>query len=316
MQKLSVAIPTYNGIDYIEDLLVVLENQKNIELEVLIIDSSSTDGTWECIKRHAQVKSWQIPKIEFSHGQTRQKLAELATSEYVVFLSQDALPIGDYWASDLVEVFEACSMNVAAILGNQVPRNDAIPAVAQRIERTFKGLGNEFATSLFESRNSHIVREYGTQPLRFLSDVHVAYRRKILIDSVPFKNVSYAEDQMLANDLISKGFDILYAGFIKVWHSNNIKLLEFSERTKSEQLGLYETLGIIPKVSLKFVMKELLINVLFDFEYALKKSRNPEISRIRKIKNLLEIPFFEIQMIRGVLLASKLVSLDSKPDRI
>lgn len=305
MKRISVAIPTYNGIEFIEDLVKVLNNQVDVEIEIVVIDSTSTDGTWEFISSYPNIKSKQILKSNFSHGATRQELTSMATSEFIVFLSQDALPIGDFWALNIFDTFAALPPKIGALLGNQVPRVNAIPAIAQRIDRTFKSLGNEFATSIYEANNVAINRIYGSQPLRFLSDVHVAYRREILLNSVPFKNVSFAEDQLMAAGLLDAGYDIAYAGYIKALHSNYISLGEYAKRIMDETLGVYECLGVQPKFSLKSAVLEAVKNILHGMNYSLKKPRFGKNSLLKGAKDLILVPLYEIQAIRGAYSAAK-----------
>lgn len=308
MMKLSVAIPTYNGIDYIESLLSTLENQREVELEILIIDSSSTDGTWECIKGHPRVKAWQIPQNEFSHGKTRQSLVEKASNEVIIFLSQDAEPNSEFWAKDFGNLIQKSPENVAAFLGKQIPRKDAAPAIAQRIERTFKGIGNDFSTTIYESQNSALIRTHGKQPLQFLSDVHVAYRRNIILEKVPFAAVSYAEDQIMAANLLNNGFDIIYTGYIQALHSNNIPSSKYGQRIYDEILGLYEAIHVEYRFILGTELKQFIKNIFFDFGYLYKKIKSDGFQLLKILKDSVGIFNYEIQSLRGSLRASSTLS--------
>ena len=73
----TVAIPVYNGARYLDEVLSAIRAQRvDREVELLIIDSGSTDGSLAIAERHgARVHS--IPKAEFSHGVTRNLAMEL-----------------------------------------------------------------------------------------------------------------------------------------------------------------------------------------------------------------------------------------------
>lgn len=70
-ERCSVAIPTKNGGALFERVLENLR-QQNIwdSVELLVVDSGSTDGTVEAARR-AGAKVMQIPPEVFSHGATR-----------------------------------------------------------------------------------------------------------------------------------------------------------------------------------------------------------------------------------------------------
>src|SRR5579862_708611 len=96
--------------------------------EVLIVDSSSTDGTAE-LARKAGFNVCSIPCSDFNHGSTRQFAAELYPhGEILVYLTQDAILQGPPAVDTLVRVFDDPS--VAAAYGRQLPRLEATPIEA------------------------------------------------------------------------------------------------------------------------------------------------------------------------------------------
>jgi rhamnosyltransferase len=104
---ITVFIPTWFGVKYIEELLnSVLKQKINQSFEVLVYDTSSTDGTLEVVKKFAKINKnirWKsISKDEFGHGKTRQEAAQDAYGEVVVYLSQDALPAHDMWLHEMI----------------------------------------------------------------------------------------------------------------------------------------------------------------------------------------------------------------------
>jgi rhamnosyltransferase len=68
----TVAVLTYNGETYLEQILTAVEAQAiDGEVDILVIDSGSTDGTLGIVARHPGVRLHQIPNSEFGHGKTR-----------------------------------------------------------------------------------------------------------------------------------------------------------------------------------------------------------------------------------------------------
>lgn len=54
LPKISIVIPSYNKVDFIDDTLESIFSQKYKNLEVIIQDGGSNDGTLEIIKKYAR----------------------------------------------------------------------------------------------------------------------------------------------------------------------------------------------------------------------------------------------------------------------
>jgi rhamnosyltransferase len=295
--KVSICIPTYNGMDNLPELFDSLRSQESVNLEILVIDSTSSDGTWEFLQSHPDVVSKQIPQSEFSHGATRQVLAEMATNEIVVFLTQDATPNGPLFAFTHANLHFSIGDRVGAVLGAQHPRRHSAAAIAQRVQRTFKDLGP--ATGVVVYRNDDLMKRfYGAQPLSFLSDVNASYKRSLVVGAVPFRNVPYAEDQFMARDLLSKGFDIVYSPQADVLHANDISVRDYAKRIEDELVGVSRSLSMpLAKLGIKASLKSLIVNIGHDFAYILRSRRNSGLKWAGR--ELLLSPIYEIQWLRG-----------------
>ena len=66
----SVVIPTYNASRYLDAQLRALRAQTVKDLDILVIDSSSSDKTLDIAKQYS-VQTVTIPKEKFDHGGTR-----------------------------------------------------------------------------------------------------------------------------------------------------------------------------------------------------------------------------------------------------
>ena len=90
--KVSVVIPTYNGVDFVETTLESVLNQTFSDFEIVVSDDASTDGTVEVVGRIND------PRVSIlkdrSHvgpgGNWNRALAQ-ARGEYVKVLAQDDL---------------------------------------------------------------------------------------------------------------------------------------------------------------------------------------------------------------------------------
>src|SRR5262245_30440919 len=105
--SVSIVIPTFNGGAAFERLLGALAAQQfSADVEVIVIDSSSTDGTVAAARRSgARVTS--ISQAEFHHARTRNHAIALARHELVLCTVQDALPFDEQWLATCVAALDA-----------------------------------------------------------------------------------------------------------------------------------------------------------------------------------------------------------------
>ena len=61
--KVSVIVPVYNTIDYLDKCLSSLLNQTMKEKEIILVDDGSTDGSGEVLEQYAQ----KYPEMKVIH---------------------------------------------------------------------------------------------------------------------------------------------------------------------------------------------------------------------------------------------------------
>lgn len=91
----TIVIPTLDGGDLFGRALQAIGGLDPAPEQVLVLDSGSRDGS----ERRAKEIGARVEAVapgQFDHGKTRQRGVELATTELVAFLSQDAIPCRDY----------------------------------------------------------------------------------------------------------------------------------------------------------------------------------------------------------------------------
>ena len=130
--KVSILIPTFNGEGDLRRLLPALAEQRfEGGLECLAIDSSSGDGTVPLLEA-AGFSVTVIPSSEFGHGRTRNALAERARGEYLIFLSQDAMPLGADFVARMVAPF--ADATVAGVTARVLPNEGDDVLTARTVE--------------------------------------------------------------------------------------------------------------------------------------------------------------------------------------
>ena len=209
MKDVSIIILTKNAGNDFQNTLEAIYAQKYAgEFEVVIVDSGSIDNTLE-IAQNYPTKVHQISPDDFGHGKTRNFAASLASGNYLVFLTQDAVPANDRWLSTLLRNFN--DDNVAGVYGRQIPRKDTKPMenfflnIRYPVSRMVKSAGQgkvDMNAIFFSNANSAI--------------------RKDIWEKYPFDdNLIMSEDQEWSRRVILAGYKIAYDPEAAVYHSHN-----------------------------------------------------------------------------------------------
>ncbi len=290
---ISVFIPVFNGEKYLAECIEAVLHQrlpKGYELELIVIDSGSTDNSVEILERYKKrIVFEEIPNSEFGHGKTRQKAAVMAKGEFILFLSQDATPADNYWIVNMVEPF-LLNEKVGCVFGRQIPRRDGAPTIKREVATAFAGLGAP--DSIVIHRAKSLVDNHETNGLNtFFSDVNSAARRALLVGQVPFRDVRYAEDQALAEDMQKHGYLKAYTPIGAVWHSNEYSAHAYYKRKFDEFIGLQESVGMKLAPSEKALLLGWIKPTLADWRWL---RRDPDFGPRSKLKWFFKIPFYNI----------------------
>jgi rhamnosyltransferase len=309
--KATVFVPTWFGEDFLKELLTSVFAQKvDFRYEVLIYDTSSTDGTLGIIKsfakRHKNLRYKVITKEEFSHGRTRNAAAHDAKGDFVVYLTQDATPAHNRWLYEITKPFDLSS-DIVAVLGKQDPRPKALPLLKSEIRGVFANLGNDNGTTVYYLDD--FVKTQGQHDfISFYSDVNSAARRDFLTNTIQYQDVPYSEDQLFGRDLIKAGYKKAYAARANVVHTNEIKLPEYKKRTFDEIVGLRRVGIQVSSPGYRAIIKLIFKGTLRDWLHTIK---DPEYSFKRKMYWLLLNPLFHVEKWRGFVAGTR-VKLDDQ----
>lgn len=87
--KISIITPTYNRCEYIEETIISVINQNYPNLEYIIVDGGSTDGTLEIIKKYESKLAYWISEPDNGMYHALQKGFDKATGEIMAWLNSD-----------------------------------------------------------------------------------------------------------------------------------------------------------------------------------------------------------------------------------
>lgn len=253
--NVAVIIPTFNAGRYLQALTQGLEQQQWLSRDqVIVVDSSSKDDTADYFRRWG-ARVHVIPQSEFDHGGTRRWAAQLAEqAEFLVFMTQDAIPAETQSLERLLAAFDNPKVGMA--YGCQLPRPQA-----RGIERHARLMN--YPPDVCEVRSIEDRSRLGIKTV-FCSDSFAAYRRTALdqVGGMP-ESAFFAEDQIVAGRMLMKGWHLAYRGDAKVTHSHDYSIAQDFKRYfdvgvfHARNRWLLETYGKAEGEGLRFVKSEL-----------------------------------------------------------
>lgn len=114
---ISVVTVSYNAVSTIEDTILSVVNQTYKNIEYIIIDGGSTDGTVDVIKKYADKISYWVSEPDKGIYDAMNKGIDRATGKWINFMNS-----GDVFYSDGVieKIVEQASVGIAVIYGNVI----------------------------------------------------------------------------------------------------------------------------------------------------------------------------------------------------
>lgn len=233
ISSISVLMPTWQGMQFLERVLDALNGQEcDLPWDFWVTDSGSTDGTYELLQDYAgrfsvPMSCDRIHNTEFDHGDTRNRLAARSGGDLLVFLTQDAIPVGNRWLQDLADEF--ADPEVAGAYCRNLPRPDARlstlvlsrddPGWSEGRQEVRLPPASEYAAMSPDEKRG----------LYTFQDVASAVRRSIW-ERHPLPRTSFGEDVLQARAMLEGGYKIIYSDGARVEHSHDYDLRETHAR--------------------------------------------------------------------------------------
>jgi rhamnosyltransferase len=218
--KISLIIPTLNAGKEIDRLLQSLNNQTVSLDEIIVIDSQSDDDTEKICRNYDKITFIKIDRLQFDHGSTRDYAFRQSNGDFVLFLTQDALPVDEHYIEQILSPFQEEA--VAMVSGRQIAKKDA--SEREKLTRNF----NYPSRSSIKTQKDIPVLGIKTF---FASDVCSAYRKSAYLQVGGFDSPLLTnEDLLIAARFIYKGYKIAYCAEAKVTHSHNFTLKQHFTR--------------------------------------------------------------------------------------
>ena len=297
--EVSVVIPTYNAGNQFEEMINLLQQQKSLKVEIVVVDSGSTDDTKIICKKN-NLKLIEIPNESFSHSYARNLGAENAQGNIIVFMTQDALPSSENWLSNLINPI--LSENIAAVSCSELcpEGTDLYYKICSYGHAKYVGFFDKDLVGDIKNCNDlDSLRKNAS-----LNDVSCAIKKSIFMKYR--YRYDYAEDLDLGIRLIKDGHKIKILSDVYVIHGHNrnadyymkraivesksfAKIFELAQQIEDENIisgRIVYSYNILLNSILKVKNDDLRFSDTKDFIKAISKILKSEIRSLKSDYNL------------------------------
>lgn len=235
----SIVIRAKNEARDIGETLARIFEQVGVRgLEVIVVDSGSTDGTLD-IARRFPVQLIQILPRSFTYGRALNLGVRAARGTFVISLSAHSLPASATWLASLLSPFE--DPTIGAVYGRELPRDNA---------------------TLFELFGMWLSGVTSARPRRqeldmMFSNRNGAFRRGLVLEYPFDETLPGAEDLAWADWILREGWAIYYEPNAPVFHSHGESLGKLVRRMMKDQPTIWGLkLGLIGPRKTRWPMPE------------------------------------------------------------
>jgi rhamnosyltransferase len=256
--QISIILLTLNGGQALAETLEAIAGQ-DLETpdgplprpEIVAIDSGSRDETLQTLRAHGLAPRCIAPD-EFSHGGTRNLGARLAHGEWLVYLSQDAVPAHARWLANLTRHLR--DPQVAAAFGRQLPPEGVGPIETFFLEQTYPPQSFRHEPTPPGATRTSIRRI-------FFSNVNAAIRKAAWAHSPFPEDLIMSEDQAFARAALAAGHSLVYDAEAGVRHGHRYTLGTLFRRQFDSGYSLRgiagDSWGDVARMGLDYVWNEM-----------------------------------------------------------
>lgn len=244
--KCSIIVRCYNEEEHIGRLLTGIMEQTLRDIEIIIVDSGSTDATLKIASRFP-VRIVSIKPEEFSFGRSLNIGCEKAIGDFIVIASAHVYPIYKDWLEKILEPF--VDHEVGLVYGKQ------------RGNETTKYTEHQIFAKWFSEKSNL------NQKHPFCNNANAAIRRE-LWNKIPYdENLTGLEDLDWSKKILSLDYKIAYVSDAEIVHVHNETFRKIYNRYYREALAFKQ---IFPDEIFRFreFIKFTVANSITDYYHA------------------------------------------------
>ena len=238
----SIVLPTRNGAATLPATLEAIAQQHtDFPVEIVAVDSGSTDGTLEILEGVAR-EVVRIPTGTFNHGLSRNLAIEHARGELIVLLVQDALPTSNDWLARLTAPLRA-NQDVAGAFCRQQPRPAATALTRRYLEAWVAASPIPRSVTLTADGPLEQLDPLARLEMCAFDNVCSCIRRSVWA-RIPFADTPIGEDLEWARAVLLAGYRLDYVADAVVLHSHDRPAAYELARTYVLHRRLFSMFGV------------------------------------------------------------------------
>lgn len=211
-KTVDVIIPVYKPGKQWKQLIQMLNRQTYPIEHILIMNTGKENWKEEYESWASNMVVEHIQQEDFDHGKTRDQGARKSSADYLLFMTQDAVPADETMVESLIKAFEK-QPKIGVAYGRQIPAENC--RLAERFTRQFNYPEKSCVKTLED------LPQMGIKTF-FCSNVCAMYDREIYVKQKGFvQKTIFNEDMIFAGNLIQSGYAVAYVAEAKVIHSHN-----------------------------------------------------------------------------------------------
>ena len=247
----SLVIRTLNEEVYLKELLTAIVNQKldGLNLEIVIIDSGSTDATLS-IAESFSARITHISKEQFTFGRSLNMGSDYADGDILVYISGHCIPSNNQWLCNLVKpILDGIAQYT---YGRQIGRDTT--------KYSERKIFNKYFPPTSKIPQSDI----------FCNNANSAIARDIWSKFQFNEQVTGLEDMELSKRLCEQGGKIAYVAEACVFHIHDEQWGQTRRRYERESIALQV---IMPEVhiNLRDMIRYIWVSVISDSQAAMRE---------------------------------------------
>lgn len=257
---ISVVIPVYNGIKTLRDLMDGISQQTIFnQLEIVVIDSGSNDGSIEYLSQFDYVRIFHIEKSEFNHGSTRNIAVQKCAGQFIFMTVQDAWTNDHTLLERMLRHFK--NEDVHAVCGHQI-----VPHAPDKNPHEWFRPQDKPSSKVIKINHEEF-QKLSPNELRFYcswDNVISIYRRNSLL-ALPFEQIIFGEDMLWAKMALEKGWSIVYDSSCRINHYHHAFSDYIYKRTLISKLFILKCFNFYDDRNYSF--KQYLLIVYRNFKW-------------------------------------------------
>lgn len=264
MRRVSVVIRAFNEEKHLGRLLAAIERQSKRKVEVILVDSGSTDRTLDIARKH-KTRILRIKPQEFTFGRSLNKGIAAAQGDVVVLASAHVWPMRADWLARLTAAFD--DPKVASAYGKQRGTTESQFSEDQHFRKWYP-------------ETSDLNQQHG-----FSNNANSAIRKSIWKQTPFDEELTGLEDLAWSSWAHSAGYKVAYVAEAGVYHAHNETVDQIVNRHRREAIALRQ---ILPnsRFTLFNFASLFLRTTLSDYAAALRQGRF--------VRELINIPRFRL----------------------